>query len=506
MILRNYQLEAKRAVFQKLCDNKATLLEMATGCGKTIIFADIANEWPGRVLVIAHRDELIRQAAEKIQAITGHPVGIEMGRDRADDTNCRIIVASVQTLARANRRHRYAPDHFSLIVVDEGHHGAAVTYQETLNYFTNARILLVTATAKRADKVIMESVYQSVAYQYGIERAIDDGWLVPIKQTMVKIDGLDFSKCRTVAKDFNIGDLERILTQEKPLHEMCLSAVELIGARQALWFCVTVVHARMMANVLSRYAGGSNVAFLSGDTPIEERRYIVDSYRKGNIQHLLNCQLFLEGADFPACSAIVMARQTKSLGLYMQVLGRGTRTLPGVIDGLLTVGERKLAIATVGNPPKCDMLVIDFKGNAGRHKIIQATDALEGKYALPVREYARNDFDTEGRAIDIDEILQTAKDELALLRQEEERMKQVKANAVQFRTQDVDPFTRRYASRQDRQKRAFEPCSDKTAWKIFYLSKKSNQGWTFAMAKGLTQRQARGVIGKLRKMAGVRAG
>ena len=85
-------------------------------------------------------------------------------------------------------------------------------------------------------------------------------------------------------------------------------------------------------------------------------------------------------------------------------------------------------------------------------------------------------------------------------------MKQVKANAVQFRTQDVDPFTRRYASRQDRQKRAFEPCSDKTAWKIFYLSKKSNQGWTFAMAKGLTQRQARGVIGKLRKMAGVRAG
>src|SRR5262249_17100282 len=123
MILRDYQQEAKQAVFQKLCDCKATLVEMATGLGKTVMFAHIANDWPGRVLVIAHRDELIRQAADKLQLITGKPVGIEMGRERADNYDSKVTVASIQTLARANRRHRYSADHFSLIIIDEGHHG-----------------------------------------------------------------------------------------------------------------------------------------------------------------------------------------------------------------------------------------------------------------------------------------------------------------------------------------------------------------------------------------------
>lgn len=289
--LRPYQIEAKSAAVHKLADNRATLIEMATGLGKTVLLGHIAHEWPGRVLVIAHRDELIRQAADKILAITGDSVAVEMGRERADDQlyGTKVTVGSVQTLARAGRRSRFHPDHFSLIVVDEGHHAGAVTYREVLDYFGGAKRLFVTATAKRGDKVTMEEVYETVAYQYGIEPAINDGWLVPVRQVVVKVDGLDFSKARTVASDFNAADLDRILMEEKPLHEMVAAAHELIGPKQALWFCVSVAHAKATADVLGRYTRMDNVRFLSGDTPTEERRQAVDDYKRGNVQHLLNC-------------------------------------------------------------------------------------------------------------------------------------------------------------------------------------------------------------------------
>lgn len=493
--LRPYQIEAKKAVLLKLAEFRSTLVEMATGLGKTVMFADIADGWPGRVLVIAHRDELIRQAAEKIQAITGHPVGIEMGRERAQDQlyGTKVTVASVQTLARANRRERFHPDHFSLVVVDEGHHATAVTYREVLEYFGSAKRLLVTATPKRADEVRLEAVCESVAYQYGIEPAIDDGWLVPVKQTVVKVDGLDFSKARTVAQDFNQQDLERILTEEEPLHKMVASAFEIVGPKQALWFCVTVAHARATAGVLGRYAGQGNVRFLSGDTPVDERREAVDAYKAGKIQHLLNCALFLEGFDAPSTSAIVMGRPTKSLGLYMQVLGRGTRPLPGVVDGIDGAEQRKQAIAMSSKP---SMVVIDFAGNAGRHKIVQAADILGGKHDAPTREYAKKTMEDEGRAVDIEDALKRAEEELMLLAEEEQMRKEIKAQA-QYETYDVDPFVKQYQPNGNgRARPRGEPCSDKQAGYIAYLGRSA--GWTFEKARTLSKKQASGVIQKLK--------
>ncbi len=495
--LRPYQVEAQKAVLLKLMDHHSTLVEMATGLGKTVLFGHIINEWPGRVLVIAHRDELIRQAADKIQAITEQGVAIEMGRERADDAlfGTKVTVASVQTLSRANRRARFHPDHFSLIVIDEGHHATAVTYREVLEYFASAKNLFVTATPLRSDKVGMEAVCESVAYQYGIEPAIDDGWLVPVQQTVVKVEGLDFSKARTVADDFNQGDLERILTEEKPLHAMCASAHELVGNRQSLWFCVTVAHAKATAGVLGRYTTGG-VQFLSGDTPIEERRAAVEAYKAGRIQHLVNCALFLEGFDAPATSAIVMGRPTKSLSLYMQVLGRGTRPLPGIVDGIAEAAARRQAIAFSLKP---NMTVIDFAGNAGRHKIVQAADVLGGKHSPPTREYAKQTMEEEGRTVDLEAALNRAEDELALVYEEDQRRKKIKAE-VEFSAYNVDPFTKQYTGSGDKQ---FAPredgCSDKQAGYILFLARKAKEDWTFARAKKLTQRQARGVIGRLQK-------
>ncbi len=502
-LLRPYQEEAKAEVLLKLALHHSTLVEMATGLGKTILFAFLADEWPGRVLVVAHRDELIRQAADKIYAITGHPVSVEMGRERADDQlyGTKVTVASVQTLARAKRRQRFHPDHYSLIVIDEGHHAAAVTYREVLDYFASAKRLFVTATPKRKDGVGLETVCESVAYQYGIEPAIRDGWLVPVKQTVVKVEGLDFSKARTVAQDFNEADLEQILLEEEPLHKMVASAYELVGRQQSLWFCVTVAHAKALAAVLSRYAGDTAVHFLSGDTPREERHAAVSDYKAGKIQHLLNCALFLEGFDAPTTSAIVMGRPTKSLGLYTQILGRGTRPLPGVVDGILTPVDRKTAIAMSEKP--C-MTVIDYAGNAGRHKIIQATDVLSGKHEAPIRDYAKKILEDEGGAVDVDAILERAAAEMELERFVNERRAKIKAE-VQYETYDVDPFTRQYNGQANGESKApADLCSQKQAGFICYLARTAGEkGWTFAKASNLSRRQASGVITRLKARADV---
>lgn len=498
MQLRDYQIAAKSAAVHKLADHQSTLIEMATGLGKTVVFSHIANEWPGRVLIIAHRDELIRQAAEKIHAITGQHAAIEMGRERADDElfGTKVTIASVQTLARSKRRSRFHPDHFSLIICDEGHHCVAVSWQEVLEYFGSAKRLFVTATPKRGDQIALSAICESVAYQYGIEPAIDDGWLVPVEQQVVTVDGLDFSKARSVANDFNEGDLERILTEEKPLHAMCLSGHEIIGGRQALWFCATVNHAKKACLVLSRYAGEDKCRFLSGDTPTDERRDVVDAYKRGEVQHLFNCGLFLEGFDAPTTAAIVMARPTKSTALYMQILGRGTRPLPGVVDSVVGKDQRHTAIAMSLKPK---MVVIDYVGNAGRHQIVQAADVLGGKYDVPVRDYAKQTMAEEGSATDIREALVRAQAELDLVLEEDSRRKRIVAGSISYRAEQISPFVKQHnPASMPTEREAPERCSDKQAWKIVYTSRQTGKGgWTFEKAKKLSKNQAQAIISRL---------
>ena len=504
MNLRSYQIEALTAIKAHLVDNNSTLLEMATGLGKTIIFASLADEWPGRVLVVAHRDELIRQAADKVEQITGHTVSIEMGRASASDAlyGTKVTVASVQTLARAKRRERFHPDHFSLIVIDEGHHATAITYREVMEYFASAKKLLVTATPKRADQVALEHVCDTVAYSYGIEPAINDGWLVPVQQVVVKVEGLDFSKARTVAEDFNAGDLEKIMIEEKPLHAMVSSAVEIVGNRQCLWFCVSVDHAKKVAEILRRYTSDENVAFLSGNTPKDERHWTVEQYKKGKIQHLANCALFLEGFDAPTTSCIVMGRPTKSLGLYMQILGRGTRPLPGIVDGIETPEQRRTAIAM---SLKKDMLVVDYSGNAGKHKIVQATDVLGGAHEPPVREYAKQILLEEDRKpVDLKTVLARAEAEYALEKEEDERRRKIVAIA-RYTTQKVDPFVRHYAgqiSDEQGNQPAYNPNpatlgQRRCIWAV--EQKLGRHYWTDDKMNRLTKKQASGIINKLKR-------
>lgn len=508
MKARPYQEACVDAVFRAFQQHDGTLVDMATGLGKTVVFSHISDRWKeGRVMILAHRDELIRQAADKIERITGEPAGIEMGGERVEDGlmgRCKVVVSSVQTLCRPKRQRRFQPKDFGLVIVDEAHHAVAASYRRTLDYLKrgspdlnidgnpNQKLLGVTATPKRADELALGQVFHSVAYSYGIEPAIADGWLVPVDQEVVKVEGLDFSKVKTVAGDLSQEELEKIVMEEKTLHKVAASTVEVAGQRPTLVFCVTVNHARMMAEVLNRYRPKSAVA-LSGDTDMDERRQWVERYRNGEIQYLVNCALFLEGFDAPSTAVVVMARPTKSPVLYCQVLGRGTRPLPGVVDGLETPAERRAAIADSAKP---SMLALDFVGNAGSHKIVQAADILGGKYGEPVKSYAKKTMSEENRPTPIQEALERAEAELALEQEEAERRRHVKASEVTFRLQTVSPFGRGQAAPQPRTAPRGDPPTDGQIRYLLYL------GVSEAMARSYTKRQASAVIDDLKSKQG----
>lgn len=453
---RPYQDECLARVLECLAQHDSTLVEMATGLGKTVLFTHLAAGWPrGRVLVLVHREELAAQAAEKIEVVLGEAPGIEMGEDRVDEDLAfgrpKVVVASVQTLSRPNRRRKFKPAEFGLGIIDEAHHAVAMSYQGVVDYFRRGdqdagiagnpdwKLLGVTATAKRADDFAMGQVFRSVAYRYGIEPAIEDGWLVPVRQQVVTVEGLSFDKVRTVAGDFNEADLERLLNEEGPLYRMAAPTVEAAGDRPCLVFCVTVAHAKALCDVINSIKKRSAL-FLSGETAKDDRRRAVQQYKAGDVQFLCNCGLFLEGFDAPATAVVSMCRPTKSHVLYVQVLGRGTRPLPGVVDGADTPDGRRTAIAASAKPY---MTCLDFVGNTGRNAgAVRCADILGGKWGAPVRDYAKATQEQEGGPVDLYASLDRADAELALLDEEEQRrrLREAVRARVQYRTQEVSPF------------------------------------------------------------------
>jgi superfamily II DNA or RNA helicase len=365
-----------------------TLLVLPTGTGKTVVFSVIIRWWLeqglGRVLVMAHREELITQAVEKITAITGEAPDIEMSDSRADQCSLHgrapVVVTSVQTMCRENRHSRFDPADFTLLVIDEAHHATAATYQRVINYFSqnpNLKILGVTATPDRADEEALGQIFESVAFEYGIQEAIVDGYLVPIEQRFVIVEGMNLAGCRTTAGDLNEGDLAAIMEEEQVLHGVLDPTIRLAGDTPTLFFATSVAHAERMAEIGNRHRPGSSVC-LHGKTPREERRDKLKAFSRGEFQYLFNCGLFLEGFDESSIGVVAMARPTKSRSLYSQAVGRGTRPLPGIVDGLDDADSRRLAISTSGKP---NLLVLDFVGNSGRHKLVSTADILGGNFS-----------------------------------------------------------------------------------------------------------------------------
>lgn len=439
MILRPYQVAACGGVRRSLDQFDASLLVMATGLGKTVVFSHLAHEWPtGRVLVLAHREELVNQAVDKLLAVSGERPAVEMADEGSDESSwwrSKIVVGSVQTLSREKRRQKFRPAEFGLVIVDEAHHAVASTYKGILAHFSRSKHLGVTAWPGRGDGLALRDVFDDVAYEYGLLDAIEDGWLVPVRQRVVRIHGLDFTKVRQTCGDLNEADLDAAMTQEKVLHQVAAPACELIGSRPTLVFCVSVKHARLMSAIINRYRDGAS-RWLCGDTPADERFQAVEAFRRGDLPILCNCGLFTEGFDAPPCAAVVMARPTKSIGLYVQMIGRGTRSHGADVDGAALAHARRQRIAASQKP---DLLVLDFAGNAGRHKIISAEDVLGGRFTDEARAYHKKNPPEEPAGEDVQAALERAAAEQELEIEQEEWRKQLTASAA-YDSYEESPF------------------------------------------------------------------
>ncbi len=491
MILRPYQhrcLEKIRDDFERL---DSTLAVLATGLGKTVIFSELARRWDrGRVLIVAHRDELIQQAADKLHKATGERPAIEMGESWSDEDGflrpAKVVVTSVQTMCRPKRCQRFRPADFGLVVIDEAHHAIAESYRKVIAHFrqnNELKVLGVTATPRRSDDLALGQVFEGCAFEFGINDAIREGWLVPIRQKIVQVEDLDFSQVKTVAGDFHQGELEAILSQEGILHRMAAPLVELAGDQPTLVFCVGVAQARLLAALLNRYKPHSAES-VNGETPKPRRKEIVDDFRSGKLQFLCNVGVFLEGFDAPETSVLAMCRPTQSLVVYLQALGRITRTRPGVVDGVNDAAERVRRISLDRKP--CG-LVLDYVGNSEKHnnKLVTSADALGGQYALPVRQYAARVANEEGSAIPTEEALERADAELALLAEEEERRRAIKAKA-QFTLRDPGGSHWSYDPGD-----GAEPDTNKQIWKLRSL------GFSTDRAAAMSKKQASRVIAKI---------
>lgn len=500
--LRPYQRKCVASIFDAFRDHSSALVSLATGCGKTEIFLDVALNWPGRVMVMAHRDFLVRQPVERLARRGYADVGIEMATERTDEHGShavpKIVFTSVQTMSRPRRYKRFLPEAFGLLVIDEAHHATSRTYRRVIEHFSrNERLKLlgVTATPKRADGAAMGQVFETVAFDYGIEPAIDDGWLCPVHQLAVKIEGLDFSKARSLADDFNDADLDRILTEEKPLHEVAAATVRECGNRPTLLFCVTVNHAQLLCAVLNRYKEHS-ATFISGATPPEDRAARLEAFKRGQIQFLCNCMVFTEGFDAPSTSCVVMARPTKSLALYCQILGRGTRPMPGVVDLYSegTADERRAAIAASSKP---DMMVLDFVGNSGRHRIVTAADLLGGKFDEATKNYARKSMGENATAKPVEDVLKKAASELALETEWTIRRNKIRADA-QYRAVPVSPFNGYSPTQRPVQGVGVEQITLGQRW---YLTVKL--GFLDADVRNWSKKRARVTIAKVKESRGL---
>jgi len=448
MNLRPYQSAASDAIFKEWQDNDSTLVVMPTGGGKTVLFADVIRRvFPKRALVVAHREELIFQARDKIQRVTGLSADVEMGEYRAEGGlfgSSRVVVSTIQTQCSGGdgggRMSKFDPQRFGVLIIDEAHHATSRSYRRVIDYYrTNPalKVLGVTATPDRADEEALGQVFQSVAFDYEVLDAIHDGWLVPIAQQMVHVDGLDYSSIRTTAGDLNGGDLAAVMEAEKNLQQMASASLTIIGQRRALVFTSSVKAAEMTAEIFNRHRGGM-AAWVCGKTDREERRRVLADFAAGKLQVVCNCGVLTEGFDDPGVEVIIMGRPTKSRSLYSQMVGRSTRPLPGVVDGPETAEERKAAIATSAKP---SCLVVDFVGNAGKHKLVTSADILGGKVSEEAMELAVARTLKAGGPVKMAEALDEAEAEL----HEQNRLAEAARRArlvatARFTTQSVDPF------------------------------------------------------------------
>lgn len=456
--LRDYQKEAIDAILDEWNSGKRrTLVVLPTGSGKTLIFLTIAVKFTKQnkqnVLILVHREELLRQPAQRLKDLWNIYPLIERAEDTAlsktgdlfyNGSDGRIVISTVQTISRPSRLARFAQDMFGLVIVDEAHHSVADTWQRVINYFTNAKMLGVTATPDRSDEIALGTVWDSCAYEYEILDAIQDGYLVPITQYCFTVDDLDLSRCTKNAGDLSADSLECLLTEHDALAEIVRHTRNVVGTEKTIVFCPTKKIARLVAEMFNS-ADHQSAEAITDDIPREIRNEIYKVFESKDKPYVLcSVDVLTEGWDCPKVKNIVIARPTLSRLKYAQMIGRGTRPLPGVIDNIESAEQRISAIAQSEKPK---LTVIDFADVSKKHKLIRAVDVLAGKIPDDVIDIARQQSEEKGHigADVLEEIKEAERKKQEIIKSKikavAERMyKQAERKA--HIVEQVDPFTR----------------------------------------------------------------
>lgn len=362
MRLRDYQRETIDALYADWAGGARRLAAvLPTGAGKTVVFAHVLADVvaAGRTgLVLAHRDELIGQAVDKInQVAPGLRTGV-FKAERRETVGVDVVVASVQSLARPAARAQIAATRPRLVVVDETHHVTAATYRDTLravdawaeDWAEGALVLGVTATLQRGDRVALGEVIEKVSITLPILRLIREGHLLPPRGRRVRIEGLDLGKVRRSGGDYREGALGEAMSAALAPAAIVRAYLQYGQDRQGIAFLPTVALAHELAEAFND--AGVPAAAVDGTTHIDDRRKILAGSRAGDIKIVCNCMVFTEGTDMPWINLIILGRPTSNAGLYVQMAGRGLRPFLGQTDCLIldVVGvTRKHRLATLAD-------------------------------------------------------------------------------------------------------------------------------------------------------------
>lgn len=412
MQLRPYQEEARAKVQQEWKEGrKRTLLVLPTGCGKTIVFSKIIEDrvkMGERVLVLAHRSELLEQASDKLMTATGLGTALEKAENTSIGSWFRVVVGSVQTMQREKRLSKFPSNHFDTIVIDEAHHAISDGYQRVLEHFGEANVLGVTATPDRGDMRNLGSYFDSLAYEYPLVDAIKSGYLSKITAITIPLE-LDLSTVSQQAGDFKASEIGTAL--DPYLDQIADEMVKQCKDRKTVVFLPLVKTSQKFRDILN--AKGFKAAEVNGES--KDRAEILEDFDKDKYNVLCNSMLLTEGWDCPTVDCVVVLRPTKVRALYSQMVGRGTRLAPG----------------------KENLLLLDFLWHTERHELCRPAHLIASspEVAKKMTENMAEDTEVEFSLLEAEE--QAGKDVVA---EREEALAKQLAEQRRKKRKLVDPL------------------------------------------------------------------
>ena len=404
--LRPYQQQARERIHAEWENGHTrTLLVLPTGTGKTIVFASVAADQVRaghRVLILAHRGELLEQAADKLQRSTGLVSAVEKADATCLNAWFRVVVGSVQTLQRTARLERFPHDYFGTIIIDEAHHAITDGYRRILDYFGSAKVLGVTATPDRGDMRNLGEVFDSLAFEYKLTDAIKEGYLCRIMAQTIPLK-LDISSVTMSGGDYAVGDLGTAL--DPYLEQIAAEMAQRCKGRKTVVFLPLIKTSQKFRDLLNSH--GFCAAEVNGQST--DRKEVLADFDAGKYNVLCNSMLLTEGWDCPSVDCVVVLRPTKVRSLYSQMVGRGTRLSPG----------------------KSDLLLLDFLWMTDKHELCRPADLVCEDRAV-ARQMTENlaesgcPQDIEEAAVQASEDVVAQREEALAKQLEEQRRKKAK--------------------------------------------------------------------------------